>query len=251
MTFIFGMGMGPIGMLCTDTRMNLQTADGTWKRNDIGLQRFLLRDGSVLEVPPKKRKMRRMPCGWVAASSSSHLLSEAIFAALSHPEIGEPSDIYHVARTVLRGEGERLHAEFSNPDPYDRVNLIYLYAEGRQFRVGHCEIGQRDDSGHVSDYALSLPEDFDEDHLDQVRHRLTGALFVPEDAAALWKLARAAADIVYCVHRASESVSDQMDLVMLVRDAGGQAMRLEWNGRSSELREADDTVVSAAMMVSE
>lgn len=250
MTLLFGMGMGPVGVLCADTRTNLQAGDWTWKRNDTGVRRFALRDGSVLDVPDVKRKLRRVACGWLAASSSSYLLSEAIFESLSDGAMSEPSEVYRTSANVLRQQGEGLRAEFSDPDPHDQVNLIYLYGEGRAFRVGHCKVGRDDEPGQVSDYVLSLPDDFDDALLHDLSQKLKRALFVPTDAAGLWELARAIADLVYCVHGASESVSDHMDLVVLVRDAASEVMLLEWHGRSSELREAEDSMISAMMTVS-
>lgn len=242
--------MGPVGVLCTDTRMNLQAADGTWTRNDTGIQRFARRDGSTLEIPEKKRKMRGVPSGWLAASSSSHLLSEAVFNALADRAVGDPSEIYRTARSVLREQGDALRTEFSNPDPRDHLNLIYLFGQGRGFNVGHCTVGGDDQSSQVSDYALSLPDDFDVALHPKLNEMIRKALFVPKNASGLWQLVRAVAAIVHLVHTGSESVSDHMDCVMLVRDATAEGMVLEWYGRSSEILGADDATISASLTAS-
>lgn len=251
MTFLLGIGMGPVGVICADTRLNLQRADGTWERDDVGLRRFLLRDGSVSEVPPSKRKLCRVEWGWVAASASSHLLSQAIFERLDQEDSSQPSQICSLASEVVMRRGPGLRAELSGPNSDEQVSLIYIYEQGGRFRVGQCAVGVDFEGPDNADYVLSLPSDCDARFMQEMSREVGRRLFVPSDASGLWEFIRCVADVVYRVHTRAATVSDHIDLVVRVREATSGVTEMDLHGRSSEIRTASDSRIAALIASSD
>ncbi|MEX2527033.1 MAG: hypothetical protein WEA09_05285 [Gemmatimonadota bacterium] len=244
MTFVLGMGTPPLGVICADTRMNMRTPAGGIDRNDTGELDLSLRDGSVLNIPPIRRKIRRFDWGWAAGAGSSHLLNVAIFDHLADAKVHEANDICSHVSSAVEQRGDAIRSEFTNPDPADRVGIICLFDDGSRFSVRQCVVGSEFHQVENADYAMSFPTDVGRGFSREWNQHASELLFVPENSTGLWELARRVAGIIHAVHENSASVSDWMDLILMVRQNQSRTITLQLHARSSEVRTADDSWIA-------
>ena len=202
----------PIAFVVADTRVNLH---GT-PLSDAGSHEITVANRFSISVPSSRRKIRRCPFGWIAAAGHFFFISRTFESIVS-------------ARTTT--EAKQLIAEEHPPVVDLAVELgeeaatviaqfTFISSTTDGFELDCIAFGRQCPSLDGKQFLLStppeLPPDVGQQIHDRIRQGFDGGLTV----GSIGSNVRLFASVFHAIHNCSRTVSDIIEVAVLLRHGG-------------------------------
>jgi len=203
-------------MTVADTRLNLRFRDGQEGFNDEGDKPIEYPDGRVLSVRTNYRKLRLVKDGWAAAAGAFPL----VHAALEHLDtsVFDPDSLTPTLDALYEQEAPRIRSDFPEMTKLEETAVVLTYYKDGSFRLACHRFDHTPAVSDGDEFLLIDPPGFDA----TIRHRIVGAiqagLVIGTSRSALCSNLRLLAGAFHIVHSNSSSVSDTVEVGLLLND---------------------------------
>jgi hypothetical protein len=217
-----------LAIVCADTRINLGQANGG-QFSDAGMLSIHYKDNIEIHLKDYDRKIRQYPGGW-AAGSGSFAVVDRCLAHLAKSNARTPSTINIVLKHAFESVYEDMKDEFVDGKQIEPTIITYTYRTRDSFNLSGFSIDDRIKIQETRDY-FSTPPDISNAVVVQAQHELR-AIEKLEEEKDLYPAIRQIARAFHIVHMASATVSNILDMAMLIKTDKGdmiQARLLQTN----------------------
>ena len=202
----------PIAFVVADTRLNWP---GT-PLSDSGSHEITFADRFSISVPSSRRKIRRCPFGWITAAGHFFFISRAFESIASARTTTEAkqliTDAYHSVVDLADELGEEAATVIA------LFTFISITANG--FELDCITFGRQSPSLGETQFLLStppeLPPDIAQQIHDQISQRFEGGVTV----GSIDSNVRLFASVFHAIHDHSQTVSDTIEVVVLLLRGG-------------------------------
>lgn len=225
MSFALALATPPFAMIGADTRTNIVELDGSMRVNDDRPLSVSFADGTRVSVGVSDRKMRRFHGGWVAGVGNFFLVDYAI-NQLKKTNARTPEKINTVLREAYHEHYPKIQKQFPDDESVDITGFLYLYSTANRFRAASLGFGENMITDNTNDVYYGFPPEVPDEAKIRVQTMMKN-IVIPVDMPGVWNAVRLAASAFHEVSTFAKSVSDILDLAVMVRgDQGVQQGRL-------------------------
>lgn len=243
MSFVLALAQPSFGLVCADTRLSVKPRNGQELTSDDGIFELSLPDGTTTRIGPEGRKVRKLRRGWIASPSIRFAMAQWGHR-LNALESTDIDDVERALREEYAEAEEKLYESFGNPsDELVKSAIFLLQDSGATFEVANVRF--RDESVDVgrADYYFHFPSDSSAEVVTATNAQMTHNFLPPRDTAGLCAMVRFLAKMFQDVHRASNQVSNRIEMGLMLRTGPGQIKNFHLLASNPEILAAYDTQV--------
>ena len=202
----------PIAFVVADTRVNLHGN----LLSDAGSHKITVAGRFSFSVPSARRKIRRCPFGWIAASGHVFFIFRAFESIASARTTTEAKQLidneYHSVVDLAVELGEKADTVVA------QFTFISSTADG--FELDCITFGRQCPSLDGTQFLLSTPPELPPDVARQINDQISQGFDVGLTVGSIGSNVRLFASVFHAIHNYSRTVSDTIEVVVLLLRGG-------------------------------
>jgi len=156
--------------------------------------------------------------------------------------------IEDVLRETYQREAPKIRVEFQEPDKdVDRAAIFFVYEAGEDFGVRALSFSDERVFPPNANYYLNTPSDLSQHEVNRVNHRISTQFPVPTDVRSVCNMIRFLATVFHSVYLNSETVSDRIDLAMMLRTTTKEVIHFRLASANEQLIAGSDEQISGQL----
>jgi hypothetical protein len=215
MSCAYVLAISEIGIVCTDTRLNMSITDGSRRINDEGVFHHVLQDGTVETLKTQGRKSKVFPGGYAAGAGQFDLIRICL-KELSNRNARTPTSINGIIRQSFADNIEWVKTKYPNDVNVENSVILYIYETRNGFKMSGVSSSDAISVPSEGHFFLAFPPEMTTQDQEQARSSLR-LIKPPKNLEDIASIIRTICGAFHFVYTKSSTVSDLADTTVFMR----------------------------------